>query len=103
MVGVVVCGRSGVRCDRVLVIPGSDRQRVAYQNPAGRRFPGGDQDVRPWLVDARCRMVDPEGSEAKAAGLPVEQTTEDARRVEAGHAEPIDRSIWGHERAGVAV
>ena len=103
MVGVVVCGRPGVRCDLVLVIPGADRQRVADKNPAGRRFPGRDQDVRARLVDPRCRVVDPEGPEAKTSGLPVEQAAEHARRVEAGHAEPVDRSIRGHERAGVAV
>jgi hypothetical protein len=48
-------------------------------------------------------VVDPEGPEAKASGLPVEQAAEHARRVEAGHAEPVDRPIGGHERVGVAV
>jgi hypothetical protein len=92
-----------VRCDLVLVFPRTDRQRVADKNPAGRRFPGRDHDVCARLVDPRRRVVDPEGSEAKASGLPIEQAAEQARRVEAGHAEPVNRPIWGHERAGVTV
>ena len=103
MVGVVVGRRPGVRCDLVLVIPGADRQRVADENPAGRRLPRRGQDVRARLVDPRRRVVDPEGPEPKASGLPVKQAAEHARRVEAGHAEPVDRSIGGHERAGVAI
>ena len=103
MVGVGVGGRPGVRCDLVLVIPGADRQRVADENPAGRRLPRRDQDVRARFVDPRRRVVDPEGPEPKASGLPVEQAAEHARRVEAGHAEPVDRPVGGHERAGVAV
>src|SRR5262249_40807977 len=71
--------------------------------PARRRFPGRDQNVRARLVDPSCRVVDPEGPEAKPSGLPVEKTAEHAWRVEAGHAQPVDRSIRGHERAGVAV
>ena len=90
-------------CDLVFVVLEADRQRVVDNNPAGRRFPGRDQDVSARLVDPRCRMVDPEGSEAKTSGLPVEQAAEHARRVEAGHAEPVDRSIRGHKRASVAV
>src|SRR5215471_2414280 len=103
MVGIVVCRRPGVGCDLVLMIPRADRQRVADKDPARRRFPGRDQDVRARLVDPRYRVVDPEGSEAKTSGLPVEQAAEHARRVEAWHAEPVDRSIGGHKRAGVAV
>ena len=103
MVSVVVGGRPGVRCDRVFVIPGADRQRVAHKNPARRRLPRRGQDVRTRLVDPRCGMVDPEGAEPKASGLPVEEAAEYARRVEAGHAEPADCPIGGHERAGVAV
>src|SRR5262249_57545978 len=103
MVWIVVCGWPGVGCDLVLVIPRADRQRVANNDPARRRFPGRDQDVRAWLVVPRCRVVDPEGSETETSGLPVEQAAEHARRVEAWHAEPVDRSIGGHKRARVAV
>ncbi len=92
-----------MRCDLVLVIPRADRQRVADENPAGRRLPRRGQDVRARLVDPRRRVVDPEGPEPKASGLTVEQAAEYARGVEAGHAEPVDRPIGGDERAGVAV
>src|SRR5215469_18786135 len=103
MVSVVIGGRPGVRCDLVLVIPGADRQRVADENPAGRRLPGRGQNVCARLVDSRRGMVDPEGPEPKPSGLPVEQAAEYARGVEAGHAEPVDCPIGSHKRAGVAV
>ena len=71
----------GVTC--VLVIPGPDRQRVSDEDPAGRRLPGRQKDVRARLVDPGGRMVDPERREAEEARLTVEQAPEDARRVEA--------------------
>jgi hypothetical protein len=92
-----------VRCYLVLVIPRPDRQCVADENPAGRRLPRRGQDVRARLVDPCRRVVDPERPEPKASGLPVKQAAEHARRVEAGHAKPVDRSIGSHERAGVAI
>jgi len=94
-----VCGV----CDHVFVIPGTDRQRVSNENPAGRRLPRRGQDVRARLVDPRGGVIDSEGPEPKASGLPVEEAAEYARRVEAGHAEPADRPIGGHERASVTV
>src|SRR5258706_12155261 len=103
MVSVVGGGRPGVRRDLVLVITRANRQRVADENPAGRRLPRRGQDVRARLVDPRRGVVDPEGPEPKASGLPVEQTAEYARRVEAGHAEPVDRPVRSHERTSVAV
>src|SRR5262249_37295424 len=103
MIGIVVCRRAGGGGDLYLMIPVADRQRGPDNAPTRRRFPGRGQDFRAWLVDPRYRVVDPEGSEAKPSGLPVEQAAEHARRVEAWHAEPVDRSIGRHKRAGVAV
>ena len=57
----------------------------------------------PGLVGARRRDVDAERPEAERARLPVEQAAEHARRVEAGDAQPVDRAVRRHERAGVAV
>jgi len=48
-------------------------------------------------------MVDAEGTEPKASGFPVEEAAEDTWRVEAGDAQPVDRSIGGRERARVPV
>ena len=89
--------------DLVLVIPGTDRQRVADENPAGRGFPRSRQNVRARFVNARRGVINPEGPEPKASGLPVEQAAEYAGRVEAGYTEPIDRAIGRHQRASVAV
>ena len=103
VVGVVVGGRAGVRGDRVLAAARADRQRLANEDPAGRRVPGGGEDVRARLVGASRRHVDPERAESEAAGLAVEQGSEHARGVEARHAEPVHRSVGCHQRPGVAV
>jgi len=103
VIRVVVGGRAGVRCDRVFPGRRAHRQRVPDDDPAVRGLPGRLEHVRPWLVDDGGRMIDPERCEAEEAGLAVEQAAEDARRVERGHAEPVDRSVGRHERPCVAV
>jgi hypothetical protein len=51
VLGVVVGRRTRVRGDGILALPWTHRERVADHDPAVRRPPGGDQDVRPRLVD----------------------------------------------------
>ena len=48
-----------------------------------------------WLI--------PNGPSRKRPGPAVEQSAEDARRVEARDAQPVDRPVGRDERAGVAV
>ena len=103
VMSVLVGGRPRVRGDLVLVQGRPDRQRVAHHGPAGRRVPGGVEDVRAGLVDPVARDVDPEGGEAERARLAVEQRPEDAGRVEPRHAEPVDRPVGRHQCAGMAV
>ena len=103
VVGVVVHGRAGVRRDQVLAVLGAHGQGVAHQHPAGGRLPRGAEDVRPRLVDAGRGHVDPERPHPERAGLAIEQGAEHAGRVEARHAQPVDRAVRGHERARVAV
>ena len=103
VVGVVVGRGPGVRRDLVLAHPRAHRQGVADLDPAGRRLPGRDQRVGPGLVDPRRRDVDAERPQPEGAGLPVEQRPEHARRVEPGHAQPVDGAVGGDQRAGVAV
>src|SRR5262249_54598884 len=72
MISVRVGRRPGVRSNPVLVKPGTDRQRVANDNPTGWCLPRPDQDFGTWVVDPLRRVVDAEGTEPKAPGLPVE-------------------------------
>ena len=103
VLGVVVRGRPRVWRDLVLMLERTHRQGVANDHPPVRRLPGRLEHIRARHV-GDCRwVVDPERSEAEEAGLAVEQAAEDAGRVEAGNGEPVDRSVRGHERAGVAV
>ncbi len=101
--GVFVGRRPGVRRDPVHAAAGAEDQRVAHDRPPARGLPRGQQDVRPGLVDACRRDVDPERPEAEVAGLAVEQRAEHARSVEARDAEPVDAPVRSDQRAGVAV
>jgi hypothetical protein len=103
VVGVVVGGRPGVRGDRVLVLARAHGQRVADDYPAARRLPRRLEHIRPRLVDDCSGVVDPERREAEEPCLAVEQTAEDARRIETWHAEPVDRPVGGDERSRMAV
>ena len=60
VVGIVVRGRARVRRDLVLVIPGADRQSVKDDAPSRTASSRSSEDIRPGLVRARGRMVDPE-------------------------------------------
>ena len=103
VVGVLVGRRASVRRDRVLAAARAHRQRVVHGRPPGRRLPGRDQRVRPGLVVAAARDVDPERTEAERAGAAIEQRPEHARRVELRNAQPVDRAVGRDQRAGVAV
>src|SRR5262249_4145209 len=82
VVGVVVGRRAGVRCDGVLVVARTQRQRISYDDPARRGLPRRLEDLRPGYVRPGRRVRDPERSEAEEARLAVEQAAEDARSVE---------------------
>ena len=103
VVGVVVGRRARVGRDLVLVVPRAHGQRGTDDDPAARRLPGRLEDVRPRLVHARRRMVDRERRQAERARPAVEQAPEHARRVEARNAQPVDRTVRGHQRSGVAI
>ena len=103
VVGVVVGRRPSVGRDRVLVLRGPHRQCVADDDPPGGRLPRRHEHVRPRLVAACGRIVDAERREAEEPCLAVEQAGEDARRIEARYAEPVDRPVRRHQRARVTV
>ena len=104
VVGVVVGGRPRVRCDLVLVLVRAHRQRVADDDPAGRRLPRRHEDVRARArTHVRSGWLMPNGAEPEVPGPAIEQAAEHARRVEARDAEPVDRAVGRDERARVAV
>ena len=103
MVGVLVRGRAGVGGDRVDSPAGTHGQRVTHDDPAARSVPRGHEHVRPGLVVPVGRNREPVRTQPEAAGLPVEQAPEHARRVEARNAQPVDRPVGRDQRSGVAV
>ncbi len=86
VVAVVVGRGPRVRRDLVVARVRPHRQRVPHLDPALRRLPGRDEDVRARLVLTGGRMVDPVRRDPEEPGLSVEQAAEDARRVEGGDA-----------------
>ncbi len=103
MLGVFVGRGTGVGRDEIHPAAGPERERVAHGHPAGRRVPGRQQRVRARLIHARGGHVDAERGETEGARLAIEQRAEHAGRVEAGHAQPVDRAVGGDQRTGVAV
>ena len=81
--------------------PSVSASRTSTQ-PLGR-LPRRDERVGARLVGARGGVVDAERPEPERARPAVEQRAEHARRVEARHAQPVDRAVGRHQRAGVAV
>ncbi len=106
VVGLVVRRWTGVRGRRLhrgALAPAPDDERVTHDEPACRRHPGRLQDVRPGLVAPAGGDAHRRGAQAEAAGAAVQDRGEDARRVKARRAEPLDGPVRGHERRGVAV
>ena len=99
--GIEVRGRARVRVVGA-VAPRPDRERVVHQQPSGRRRPGRLENVGPGYVAARHRHRLAR-TEPEAAGAAVEQRAEDARGVEAGHAEPLDRALGSDQGGRVAI
>ena len=103
VVAVVVRGWPGVRRDLVLARVRPHRQRVPHLDPAQRRLPCRQEDVRARLVHPRGGWLIPYGASRKYPAWRSSRLPNDARRVERGHAEPVDRPVGRDERAGVAV
>ena len=104
VVGVFVGRRARVRRHRIDAPARAERERVAHDHPAGRRLPRRQQ-----RCSSRARRraptgtLMPNGPKPEGARLAVEQRAEHAGRVEARHAQPVDRPVGGDQRAGVAV
>ena len=103
VVGVEVGRRARVAGALLVVVPLADRQPVDHAQPALGRHPGRLDQVRARDVAPARRHVHAVGADAPAAGAAVEHRGEHARRVEVGHAHPLDRAVGGDQRAGVAV
>ena len=103
VLGVVVGGWPGVRCDGVLMAARAHRQGIAHDHPAVRCLPGGDQHIRTRLVGAGGGVLDAERAKPEGSGAAVDQAAEHALAVEAGDAQPVDRTVRRDQRGGVAV
>ncbi len=103
VVGVLVGRRAGVRRYVVLVGSRTHGQRIADLDPSAWRLPRRGQHVRAGHVVAVRRDHDSERAKPEQARLAIEQRTEHAGRVEARHAQPVDRPVRGDKRSGVAV
>ena len=86
-------GLPAVRCDR---------HQVRQLRPSVSGFKFGGEDRCMVLVGA-FRLKKDVGFTSQYPVLPVEQTVEARRTVEARQTQPVNRPTTGHERAGAAV
>src|SRR5205809_1865747 len=104
VLGLVVGRRPAVRARPALaVVPGADAQRVADDEPAGARPPGGLDDERARQVAAPGRHADPGGAEPEVAGAAVEDRRENARAVWTRQAHPLHAPAGRHQAVRLAV
>ena len=85
---------------RLDVVPRTHHQRVAHDDPAGVRLPGGLQDQAARQVAARGGHRDAVGPEPEVSGAAVQDGPEHAGRVRPRHAQPLHRT-GGRDQAGV--
>ena len=104
VLGLVVVGGAAVG-ERavVLVVPRTDQQRVAHDDPAGGGAPAGLKDHRPGQVAAVGRHHDVQRCHPERAGAPAQDGAEHARRVKARHAHPVHRAAGGDQRRHLTV
>ena len=105
VVGIVVRGRARVRRDLVLVIPWPHRQRVANDDPSGRRLPRRHEHVRPGLVARADGWLMPKGPNRKNPAWRSSRLAKTLGESKAGtHSQSIDPSgatsapVWQFER-----
>ncbi|RAO23916.1 hypothetical protein ONO23_06272 [Micromonospora noduli] len=79
-----------------------DRHEVQQLTDTVGAVEARDQDRRTGQVELFARVVDAVGRELEVAAVAaVEQRAEDARRVEAGRAEPVDRTVRADQCRGL--
>src|ERR1051326_6873557 len=85
------------------VVPGTNQQHVADDDPTRWRAPARLQHVRAWEI-AACRWHGyVRGSEAKSASSPVQHGAKDTRRVQTWQAHPLHVATVGNQGRDLAV
>jgi hypothetical protein len=87
----------------VLAAGPAHHQEVVYDRPAAGCMPGRLQHHRAWDVSALLRHHIPGRTKPELSGGPVKQRPEDARRVGAGQARPLDGAVRSDQAALLAV
>ncbi len=104
VVGVVVGRRAAVRVRAVVVVvPRTDQQDVAHDQPAAGRVPTRLEHHRAGQVAASGRDANVRRADAEQAGVAVEDRPEDARRVHARQTHPLDVAAGGDQGRRLAV
>ena len=85
------------------VVPGTENQGVADDEPAGLGLPGGLENESTRQIAPSGRHVLAVGADTEMACAAVEDGTEHAGGVRAGNAHPLDRSVTGNQARGFAI
>src|ERR1700730_11797154 len=88
----------------LLVVPGSDPEGIADEQPAGVRSPGRPKHKGAGQIAAPRRHRKASRSQPEAARRPIQDRSEDAAAVGTGQAEPLypagGRAEGGHLAVG---
>src|SRR5712692_6429707 len=104
VLGLLVGGRAPVRPGAPLaVVPGSDAQTIADDQPARAGPPGRLQYERAGEVAAPCRDHHSAGGKPERAGRAIEDGRKNARAVGAREAHPLDAPARSDEGVDLAV
>ena len=79
------------------MVPGTDQETVADNNPPGRSAPTCLQDHRAWQVADVGGYVDVDRRDAEHAGVSTKYPSEHAWRVKARNAHPFHRTVGRNE------
>ena len=104
VVGVVIGRRPPLLVRTlVLVMPRTDQQHIADDDPAAAGAPARLEHVRPGQVAPRRRHVHIRRRQPKRPRVPVQHRPEHARRVKARQAQPLHIRVGRHQRTGLAI
>ncbi len=104
VIGVVVGRHPAVGVRAVLVVmPGTDEQRLAYHDPSAALLPARLEDHRAREVAASDRDHRVRRADAKATSVAIEDRPEDTRAVHPRQAQPFHIAARRHQRGRLAV
>src|ERR1700681_258301 len=104
VLGLMIRRGPAVRSRTTLaVVPGTDAERVAHDQPTGTGPPRGLQHQSAWEVPAAGRDSDVAWAEPETSSCAIEDCCIDAGAVRPRQAHPLDPAAWGDQAVDLTV